>query len=141
DGDSIEHYDPEQSRCLAQTTESEPGNVWPTSIIVTIVGVGKRTALVTGRASTYNSRRSGRGAVWLARLNGVQEVAGSNPVAPTNARAAVAISYGGSRFSLPERRAGNRAGNPPGTAARGWRAGKEQAFRLTRGKVTGEHCS
>ena len=26
---------------------------------------------------------SGRGAVWLARLNGVQEVAGSNPVAPT----------------------------------------------------------
>jgi hypothetical protein len=25
----------------------------------------------------------GRGAVWLARLNGVQEVAGSNPVAPT----------------------------------------------------------
>src|SRR6267378_5542171 len=28
-------------------------------------------------------RRSGRGAVWLARLNGVQEVAGSNPVAPT----------------------------------------------------------
>src|SRR5262245_32320492 len=28
----------------------------------------------------------GRGAVWLARLNGVQEVAGSNPVAPTFAR-------------------------------------------------------
>src|SRR5205807_7907554 len=28
-------------------------------------------------------RCSGRGAVWLARLNGVQEVAGSNPVAPT----------------------------------------------------------
>src|SRR5689334_2207068 len=27
---------------------------------------------------------SGRGAVWLARLNGVQEVAGSNPVAPTS---------------------------------------------------------
>jgi hypothetical protein len=27
--------------------------------------------------------RPGRGAVWLARLNGVQEVAGSNPVAPT----------------------------------------------------------
>src|SRR5207249_12147455 len=29
-------------------------------------------------------RRPGRGAVWLARLNGVQEVAGSNPVAPTS---------------------------------------------------------
>jgi hypothetical protein len=27
---------------------------------------------------------TGRGAVWLARLNGVQEVAGSNPVAPTD---------------------------------------------------------
>jgi hypothetical protein len=26
---------------------------------------------------------SGRGAVWLARLNGVQEVGGSNPLAPT----------------------------------------------------------
>src|SRR5262249_28822775 len=30
---------------------------------------------------------SGRGAVWLARLNGVQEVAGSNPVAPTYRKA------------------------------------------------------
>ena len=28
--------------------------------------------------------RSGRGAVWLARLNGVQEVGGSNPLAPTS---------------------------------------------------------
>src|SRR5215468_3727710 len=27
---------------------------------------------------------SGRGAVWLARLNGVQEVGGSNPLAPTS---------------------------------------------------------
>jgi hypothetical protein len=27
---------------------------------------------------------SGRGAAWLARLHGVQEVAGSNPVAPTD---------------------------------------------------------
>src|ERR1019366_6096673 len=41
------------------------------------------TGLVTGRGSAYNSRRSGRGAVWLARLNGVQEVGGSNPLAPT----------------------------------------------------------
>ena len=31
------------------------------------------------------AERSGRGAAWLARLLGVQEVAGSNPVAPTNA--------------------------------------------------------
>src|SRR5579871_1703308 len=30
------------------------------------------------------AKPSGRGAVWLARLNGVQEVAGSNPVAPTS---------------------------------------------------------
>ena len=29
---------------------------------------------------------SGRGAAWLARLNGVQEVAGSNPVAPNDLR-------------------------------------------------------
>jgi hypothetical protein len=36
------------------------------------------------RSSTRTSMAgSGRGAVWLARLNGVQEVAGSNPVAPT----------------------------------------------------------
>ena len=27
--------------------------------------------------------KAGRGAVWLARLNGVQEVGGSNPLAPT----------------------------------------------------------
>src|SRR5881227_142760 len=33
---------------------------------------------------TNNRRMTGRGAVWLARLNGVQEVAGSNPVAPTS---------------------------------------------------------
>ena len=31
----------------------------------------------------YNSLRSGRGAVRLARLHGVQEVGGSNPLAPT----------------------------------------------------------
>ena len=39
----------------------------------------------TGPAGREKARqnRSGRGAVWLARLNGVQEVAGSNPVAPT----------------------------------------------------------
>jgi hypothetical protein len=35
---------------------------------------------------------SGRGAVWLARLNGVQEVAGSNPVAPTQAARGVATT-------------------------------------------------
>ena len=40
-------------------------------------GIGANAWLV------YNRQRSGRGAVWLARLNGVQEVAGSNPVAPT----------------------------------------------------------
>ena len=27
---------------------------------------------------------TGRGSVWLERLNGVQEVTGSSPVAPTN---------------------------------------------------------
>jgi hypothetical protein len=35
-------------------------------------------------AIAYNQETTGRGAVWLARLNGVQEVAGSNPVAPTS---------------------------------------------------------
>jgi hypothetical protein len=29
-------------------------------------------------------KRSGRGAAWLARLLGVQEVPGSNPGGPTN---------------------------------------------------------
>ena len=33
--------------------------------------------------TVVEDQHSGRGAVWLARLNGVQEVAGSNPVAPT----------------------------------------------------------
>src|SRR5262245_9495728 len=30
---------------------------------------------------------TGRGAVWLARLNGVQEVGGSNPLGPTQPKA------------------------------------------------------
>ena len=35
--------------------------------------------------SHWKSRiKTGRGAAWLARLLGVQEVAGSNPVAPTS---------------------------------------------------------
>ena len=49
----------------------------------------------TRSAKSYGWHDSGRGAVWLARLNGVQEVAGSNPVAPTcDAGAKVAMSYG-----------------------------------------------
>lgn len=35
-----------------------------------------------GRSSTLYPRTPGRGAVWLARLHGVQKVAGSSPVAP-----------------------------------------------------------
>ena len=31
-------------------------------------------------------KQSGRGAAWLARLNGVQEVGGSNPLAPTDTK-------------------------------------------------------
>ena len=43
----------------------------------------REMGLVRMGGDIYNSNTSGRGAVWLARLNGVQEVAGSNPVAPT----------------------------------------------------------
>src|SRR5687767_15075172 len=35
-----------------------------------------------------SSPRSGRGAAWLARFLGVEEVGGSNPLAPTNSSAA-----------------------------------------------------
>src|SRR2546422_10181345 len=40
----------------------------------------------------------GRGAVWLARLNGVQEVAGSNPVAPTDISKRVTLPAGTNWF-------------------------------------------
>src|SRR6516162_3776512 len=43
----------------------------------------RATSVVTIRWTGFG-QSSGRGAVWLARLNGVQEVAGSNPVAPTS---------------------------------------------------------
>ena len=39
---------------------------------------------LTCRARQSTKDTSGRGAAWLARLLGVQEVAGSNPVAPTS---------------------------------------------------------
>ncbi len=32
----------------------------------------------------YNFAHSGHGAAWLARFNGVEEVVGSNPAAPTS---------------------------------------------------------
>src|SRR6516225_6871760 len=58
--------------------------------------------------------RPGRGAVWLARLNGVQEVAGSNPVAPTfkacrdnRLRQAFLIHLLGTGHALGTDRAGN----------------------------------
>src|SRR5437868_2415754 len=43
--------------------------------------------LVSGGRNIYNFDAPGRGAVWLARLNGVQEVGGSNPLAPTRVMA------------------------------------------------------
>jgi hypothetical protein len=45
-------------------------------------------------------------------LNGVQEVAGSNPVAPTSARLAVTMSCGEPSFFGRDHVAGNLAGNP-----------------------------
>ncbi len=41
--------------------------------------------IVRREIKSYNiGHKSGRGAVRLARLHGVQEVGGSNPLAPTN---------------------------------------------------------
>ena len=42
-----------------------------------------RTRLNPREQSTRVLSEAGRGAAWLARLTGGQEVAGSNPVAPT----------------------------------------------------------
>src|SRR5689334_2082674 len=39
----------------------------------------------------------GRGAVWLARLNGVQEVGGSNPLGPTRLRTITTLPQGSKR--------------------------------------------
>src|SRR3954447_5180609 len=52
-----------------------------------VVAVANRSRLLTIKEVQSDKpsplHNPGRGAVWLARLNGVQEVAGSNPVAPT----------------------------------------------------------
>src|SRR5262249_42191477 len=61
-----------------------PQNAWGNaSRRVTTGTISVGNALVWHGGNAYNRLGSGRGAVWLARLNGVQEVAGSNPVAPT----------------------------------------------------------
>jgi hypothetical protein len=47
----------------------------------------KRNAdLAIKLVTRYNAARSGRGADRLARFNGVEEVGGSNPLAPTENR-------------------------------------------------------
>ena len=45
-----------------------------------------RPELANSQSVCYNVVRSGRGAAWLARYNGVVEVPGSNPGAPTYQR-------------------------------------------------------
>ena len=41
----------------------------------------------------YNTQTTGRGAVWLARVTGGHEVAGSSPVAPIFVNVAVSITF------------------------------------------------
>ena len=48
-----------------------------------VKGLGYYSPIISDQFSWYNNVRSGRGAVRLARLHGVQEVGGSNPLAPT----------------------------------------------------------
>jgi hypothetical protein len=47
----------------------------------------------TGKEAIMPLAQSGRGAARLARLHGVQEVAGSNPVAPTIKNALLARAF------------------------------------------------
>ena len=49
-----------------------------------VKGLGYYSPIISDQFSWYNNVRSGRGAVRLARLHGVQEVGGSNPLAPTD---------------------------------------------------------
>ena len=74
-----------------------------------------------GSSPTGGSVVSGRGSAWQERLSGGQEIAGSNPAAPTNIHASLARPGGGG-FSSPSARwprrpdphSGDAGSNPAG---------------------------
>src|SRR5438067_1435421 len=82
-GYSMLYYQPGGSDLRCRSVKSAVGTDSRIVTIATLRRVTTETALVSTQGNAYNLNTSGRGAVWLARLNGVQEVAGSNPVAPT----------------------------------------------------------
>ncbi len=67
--------------------------VTPTGVRCILFGA---MAIVFAFATTHH-RCPGRGAVWLARLHGVQKVAGSSPVAPSILESSTSIGHENAR--------------------------------------------
>ena len=74
-----------------------------------------------GSNPTGGSVASGRGSAWQERLSGGQEIAGSNPAAPTHLHASLARPGGGGRSSpsarwprRPDPHSGDAGSNPAG---------------------------